>query len=129
MGWLGSAIDNRSGLPCRLEAAKRTTRQLFNVVNAIFCKLHNPCYDQVRKDGIGGTDCSPYPFEGCAHVRGEWGHNVLRIHHLPALAPLPSVTRWPLNWVISGTTLVRFGGADTELALTPRGTGRGRCWP
>ena len=39
--------------------------------------------DQLGKVWIGGTDSTPYLFEGCAHVRGEGRHNV-RIHHLPA---------------------------------------------
>jgi hypothetical protein len=44
----------QSGLLYRskeFEAAQRAARQLFNVVNAIFCKLHNPCHYEVGKGG------------------------------------------------------------------------------
>jgi hypothetical protein len=42
--------------------------------------------------------------------------------HSPTPTQKSPVPRWPLNWVISGTTLGRFGGegVDTEPAPTPR---------
>jgi hypothetical protein len=63
-------------LLCRAEAAESAARQLFGVIDAVFCKFHYPCHDQVDVGWVRGIDDFPHLFEGRVHVRGELGNDL-----------------------------------------------------
>jgi hypothetical protein len=46
----------------RVEADESAARQLFGVIDAVFCKLHYPCHDQVDVPRVCGTDDFPHVF-------------------------------------------------------------------
>src|SRR5271170_373816 len=78
---------------CRFEAAQSAARQLFGIMNAVFCEFHYSGRDQVEVARICGADYLPHLFEGRAHVRGELGNNLFRTHRP---TPAPTLGR-PLN--------------------------------
>jgi hypothetical protein len=66
---------------CRCEAAKCAARQLFGVMDAVFCKLHYSVHDQIEVAWICGADYLPHVLEGRAHVRCELRNDLFSAHY------------------------------------------------